>query len=268
MLSTTTPDPLVYLSQFVTACDGAPKGLMHPFDQITRDQNASRLYLSTLREGQPVFNFAIARVRYRSLATPANNVRVFFRLFTTTVTTMAYSFDTYPRNAAETLPVLGQSATDVLTIPCFGVSRDTVEATGDTVNTKLVPAEATGAEVHRYFGVWLDFNQMTPRYTDPSDGVFKSIYDLIRGRHQCLVAEIRFGPDSIPLGVSPADNDNLAQRNLAIVESDNPGPTDSHLVLHTFDLRTTWPPKGAGDSSLRPWTSRRLHTVIQPRRTN
>jgi galactose oxidase-like protein len=242
-LSLATPDPLTYLSQFVTACDGAPPSLTHLFDQIATDQQDSRLYLSTLREGEPVFNFAIARVRYRSLSTPAPDVRVFFRLFTTSVTSMAYSLDTYPRNAAETLPTLGQSATDILTIPCFGVSRDSVEATGDTVNTKEVPGNATGNEVHRYFGVWLDFNQTTPRYTDPDDGVLKSIQDLIRGRHQCLVAEIRFGPDAIELGETPADNDNLAQRNLAIVESDNPGPEDSHLLLHTFDLRTTWPPK-------------------------
>jgi Domain of unknown function (DUF1929) len=242
-LATASPDSLTYLSQFVDACDGAAHSLMHPFDQIATDQQASRLYLSTLREGQPVFNFAIVRVRYRSLATAAPNVRVFFRLFTTAVTSMAYEVETYPRNAAETLPILGQSATDVLSIPCFGVSRDSVETTGDTVNTDTIPPDSTGNEVHRYFGVWLDFNQTTPRYTDPNDGVLKSVQDLIRGRHQCLVAEIRFGPDSIPLGVSPADNDNLAQRNLAIVESDNPGPTDSHLVQHTFDLRTTWPPK-------------------------
>jgi hypothetical protein len=250
-LDLAAPDPLTYLSEFVTACDSAPPAMTHLFDQIATDQQDSRLYLSTLLEGEPVYNFAIARVRYRSLATPAPDVRVFFRLFTTSVTSMAYAFDTYPRNAAETLPTLGQSATDILTIPCFGVFRDTVEATGDTVNTKLVPADAGGVEVHRYFGVWLDFNQTTPRYTDPDDGVLKSIQDLIRGRHQCLVAEIRFGPDSIPLGVSPGDNDNLAQRNLAIVESDNPGLDDSHLVQHTFDLRTTWPPKkGKGNERI------------------
>lgn len=263
-LDTTAPDPLVYLSQFVTACDSAAQSLMHPFDQITTNQQASRLYLSTLREGEPVFNFAIARVRYRSLATSAPDVRVFFRLFTTAVTSMAYAVETYPRNAAETLPTLGQSATDVLSIPCFGVSRDSVETTGDTVNTKTVPFDGTGNEVHRYFGVWLDFNQTTPRYTDPGDGVFKSVQDLIRGRHQCLVAEIRFGPDSIPLGVSPADNDNLAQRNLAIVESDNPGPTDSHLVQHTFDLRTTWPPKkGQANELFAAGTHRRGHPAQQ-----
>ncbi|HEX5875458.1 MAG TPA: galactose oxidase early set domain-containing protein, partial [Pyrinomonadaceae bacterium] len=235
-----SPDPLAYLADFVTACDTATPSLMHPFDQISTDQNASRLYLFPTFEGVQVFNFAIARVRYRSLATAAPDVRVFFRSFTTAVTSMAYATETYPRNPAETLPVLGQSATEILTIPYYGVSRDTVDATGDTVNTKPIPPDGTGDEEHRYFGVWLDFNQLTPRYVDPGDGVLKSIHDLIRGRHQCLVAEIRFGPDTIPLGVSPADNDNLAQRNLAIVESDNPGPTDSHLVQHTFDLRTTW----------------------------
>lgn len=247
MLDSTSPDALAYLSGFVTACDGAAPSPMHLFDQIATDQQDSRLYLSELREGDPVFNFAIARVRYRSLGTTAPDVRVFFRSFTTQVTSMAYATQTYPRNAAETLPVLGASATDVLTIPYFGVSRTTVETTGDTVNTKPIPPNAGGDEVHRYFGVWLDFNQTTPRYTDPGDGVLKSIQDLIRGRHQCLVAEIRFGPDAIPLGDTPANNDNLAQRNLAIVESDNPGPTDSHIVVHTFDLRTTWPQKTKRD---------------------
>lgn len=243
-LSAASPDALVYLSEFVNACDLAAPSPMHLFDQIATDQQDSRLYLGTELEGDPVYNFAIARVRYRSLGTTASDVRVFFRSFTTAVTSMAYANDTYARNASGTLPVLGASATDVLTIPYFGVSRDTVDMTGDTVNTKSIPPNAGGAEVHRYYGVWLDFNQTTPRYTDPDDGVLKSIQDLIRGRHQCLVAEIRFGPDSIPLGDTPANNDNLAQRNLAIVESDNPGPTDSHLVVHTFDLRTTWPQKG------------------------
>lgn len=242
-LSAASPDPLVYLSEFVEACDLAAVSPMHLFDQIATDQHDSRLYLGTELEGDPVFNFAIARVRYRSLGTTAPDVRVFFRSFTTSVTSMAYANETYPRNPGGTLPVLGASATDVLTIPYFGVSRATIDATGDTVNTKPVPPDATGDEVHRYFGVWLDFNQTTPRYTDPGDGVLKSIQDLIRGRHQCLVAEIRFGPDSIPIGDTPANNDNLAQRNLAIVESDNPGPTDSHLVVHTFDLKTTWPQK-------------------------
>ena len=246
-LSSVSPDPLTYLSDFVSACDGAPAGPMHLFDQIATDQNDSRLYLGEELGGDPVFNFAIARVRYRSLATTATDVRVFFRSFTTAVTSMAYATQTYPRNVSETLPVLGASATDVLTIPYFGVARGTVETTGDTVNTKSIPPDTVlpNEEVHRYFGVWLDFNQTTLRYTDPGDGVLKSIQDLIRGRHQCLVAEIRFGPDSIPLGDTPANNDNLAQRNLAIVESDNPGPTDSHLVVHTFDLRTTWPQKTA-----------------------
>jgi hypothetical protein len=242
-LDATTPDPLGYLAGFVSACDTTLPSSTHPFDLIATNQHDSRLYLSEELEGAPVYNFAIARVRYTSEATAAPDVRVFFRLFTTAVTSMAYAADTYPRNAAGTLPTLGQSATDILTIPCFGVSRDTVEGTGDTLNTKLIPASGSAPETHRYFGVWLDFNQTTPRYTDPDDGVLKSIQDLIRGKHQCLVAEIRFGPDAIPPGDTPADNDNLAQRNLAIVASDNPGDPDSHVIQHTFDLRTTWPHK-------------------------
>ena len=48
---TGTPDPLGYLSTFVTACDAAAPSLMHPFDQITPDQHGSRLYWTENHEG-------------------------------------------------------------------------------------------------------------------------------------------------------------------------------------------------------------------------
>jgi hypothetical protein len=135
---------------------------------------------------------------------------------------------------------VGASATDVLTIPFFSVPRGGVGATGDTQNVKTLPASGAGMETLRYFGAWLDINETAPAIVDPADGILKSVQDLIRGKHQCLVAEIRFGPDPIPAGATPASNENLSQRNLAIVESDNPGPEDAHTVTHTFELRTTY----------------------------
>src|SRR5439155_7092816 len=38
-------------------------------------------------------------------------------------------------------------------------------------------------------------------------------------------------------GDTPGSSDNLAQRNLAIVESDNPGGTEAHTVAHTLSIR-------------------------------
>ncbi|MGE5204030.1 MAG: hypothetical protein ACM3PW_00330, partial [Chlamydiota bacterium] len=65
--------------------------------------------------------------------------------------------------------------------------------------------------------------------------------------HQCLVAEIFFWPsgtvtDPIPLRASPASSDRLAQRNMSIVDSSNPGWPDAHTVQHTFLLKPSTVP--------------------------
>ena len=63
--------------------------------QVSENQQASRLELATNIGGDPVFNFAVARVHYQSTVTPANNVRVFFRMFTTAVTNMVDTREIY-----------------------------------------------------------------------------------------------------------------------------------------------------------------------------
>jgi hypothetical protein len=45
------------------------------------------------------------------------------------------------------------------------------------------------------------------------------------------------GTDPIPIGATPASSDRIAQRNLAIVESGNPGWPETHTVQHTFLLK-------------------------------
>jgi hypothetical protein len=59
----------------------------------------------------------------------------------------------------------------------------------------------------------------------------------MRGKHSCLVAEIFFTPKLTRPGAGPGDSDNLAQRNLAILHSDNPGSPESHTVMHTFEVQ-------------------------------
>lgn len=248
-----------YLQTFVAACDAAPDAAGHPFRQIAADQNTSRLELSPQVDGDPVYNYAVARVRYRSLATPANDVRVFFRAFTTAATSMEYRPETYPWDATTQLPQVGANSTDVLSIPFFSVPRSAVALAGDSGNLKSLPASGAGQETQRYFGALLDINSTTPAIADPADGVVKSIQNLVRGNHQCLVAEIRFGPDPIPTGATPASNENLAQRNLAIVESDNPGPADAHTVVHTFQFKTTWDVK-----KVRPGDDKHHDRLVPP----
>jgi hypothetical protein len=258
--------PEGYLQTFLAACDATADAAGHPFRQISMNQYDSRLELSNQVDDEPVYNFAVARMHYKSVGTPAPDVRLFFRAFTTAATSMEYRPETYPWDPATNLPQVGANATDVLSIPFYSVPRATVGTSGDTQNVKTLPASGAGGETLRYFGAWLDINATAPAITDPADGVVKSVQDHIRGNHQCLVAEIRFGPDAIPVGATPASNENLSQRNLAIVESDNPGLEDSHTVAHTFQLKTTL---GAKDVELQAAARNRDHTgddIERPRR--
>lgn len=225
----------------------------HPFDTILTDEDASRLELSEKVAGKRVFNFAVARVRYRGKALDAADVRVFFRLFTTAATGLDYAANSTYRRTTNGTPValLGLQGGEIVTIPCYAAAR--VDSTSvaldtqtDTSNVRTLPHGAQ--EVHGYFGCWLDFNQTTPRFAShpaPANGPWpsgaRSVQELIRGMHQCLVAEVHLAGDPIPEGATPAANENLAQRNLAIVESDNPGMPATHTVQHTFEIKATRP---------------------------
>ena len=115
----------------------------------------------------------------------------------------------------------------------------------------LTVQHAGASEAVAYFGCWLDFNQTEPQFPvayPNSDGPYTtgrlSILQLVRGLHQCLVAEVRFQPgatDPISTGATPGSSDRLAQRNLAIVESDNPGEASTHVVQHTLLIKPSEP---------------------------
>jgi hypothetical protein len=64
------------------------------------------------------------------------------------------------------------------------------------------------------------------------------IQNLIRNAHQCLVAEIALdGVNLINPGDTPGSSDKLAQRNLSIIASDNPGSPASHRIPNTFEIK-------------------------------
>jgi FtsP/CotA-like multicopper oxidase with cupredoxin domain len=234
-----TETPAQYLAKFLAQVDGTADSLTHPFREIETNQQLSGLEMATSVGGAPVYNFAIARVRYRNLLDATTDVRVFFRLFTTAVTNMAYQTETYPRDEPTLLPEFGVSLDEVLTVPCFSVPRSQLATDGDIENVKPLGPDPTGDETLAYFGAILDINQDELVFVDPADGDNKSVRELIRNRHQCLVAEVHYGDDPIPTGATPANNENLSQRNLLIVDSDNPGAAPGHVVTHTFDLQTT-----------------------------
>ena len=228
-------------------------------NDLPTDYQTSNLELSekVLVNGTPtpVFNFAVARVRYRAKIKQAENVRVFFRLFPASTTSLAFNASTTYRHGgagSDVVPLLGIQGNEVATIPCFATARvnsltDSLNQQKDLPNVQTLPADATGTEVVRYFGCWLDINQSSqpqfPIQPSPTDGPFttgrKTIQELIRGKHQCLVAEIAFDPDPIPSNATPGSSDKLAQRNLSIVESANPGDLASHRIPQTFEIRPT-----------------------------
>ena len=223
---------------------------------ISVDQQTSRLELSQEVDSVAVYNFAVAKVRYRSLIETANYVRVFFRLIPWATTSVSYDQDRAYRcheSGGTVVPLLGIEGDRTSSIPCFASPRINSASASMTTQTDTpnvqeeIPADASGKEVVRYFGCWLDFNQtqeqfpITPSPSDDLDGPYSSgrisIYDHVRGEHQCLVAEIAFDLAPIQSGASPASSDKLAQRNLAIYETPNPGLAFSRRIPHTFEIR-------------------------------
>jgi hypothetical protein len=123
----------------------------------------------------------------------------------------------------------------------------------DKYNVLPVNAAPGDGEVYTFFGCWLDINQpykpdgsdnnVLPGSVPPSnqDGPFNdSFYPAItiqeaimRGGHQCLLAEIAFDPYTIPTGEDPSNCDKLGQRNISF------SPVGSAQAVTTFEIRPT-----------------------------
>lgn len=208
--------------------------------------------------GTAVFNFAVARVRYRALVDDAQAVRVFFRLFPALTVSLAFDQGTTYRRFSDgmlngrTVPLLGRVNNNILSIPCFAAERVNTATVSmrdqtDPANVRTLVHDATGAEVEAFFGCILDVNQpsqMVFPLHPSTDNAFgssglQSVLSLVRNAHQCLVAEIAFDPDVIATGATPATSDKMAQRNLSMVESDNPGAVESRRIPNTFEVRPT-----------------------------
>lgn len=241
-----------FITQVIANLNSGNTGGQTFENDISVDQQTSRLELSGTVGGTPVYNFAVAKVRYRALTVSATDVRVFFRLFPVATTSLEYNQATTYRShttGGTVIPLLGIKNNEVAAIPCFASPRinsavTSMTAQTDAPNVQTIPPNPSGAEVIRYFGCWLDINQTQPQFPiqpTPVDGPYtsgrKSIQDLIRNEHQCLVSEIAFTPAPAQNGSTPSVSDKLAQRNLAIVESANPGLVFSRRIPQTFEIR-------------------------------
>ena len=185
------------------------------------------------------YNFAIARVRLTGETNvSAPHVRVFFRLFIAETYDTSYQpSTTYPSTTdAAGLPRTPLPGVDNETYPFFATGDySTAAETSDYgpsgVNNQTMAILSTDAG-----GVWAYF------------GCFLNVYDssiqgavAAAGTHQCLVAQIAY--DGAPIEstssvtMSPENSDKLAQRNLQITFSDNPGPASTHRIPQAFDTK-------------------------------
>jgi kumamolisin len=195
------------------------------------------------------YNFAVARVRINA-SSSSKPVKAFFRLFTSNHPQTWYlPASSYASDAPAGLPEKPLVATDLTSIPFFasgnyqgnsdyGVNTD-YDASG--INSRQVSVSLPS---YVYFGCYL--NVFPPANTISANGATKAVSAYLAGGHQCLVSQIAF--DDAPIetvnGVlaSPENSDKLAQRNLQVTLSDNPGPADSHLIPQTFDIPLTADP--------------------------
>jgi hypothetical protein len=193
------------------------------------------------------YNFAIARVRLNGTPSTATtkNVRVFFRMFATQTGDTDYLTDwTYPSNFVggfPNSPLLGTGNPPV-TIPFFATGNYegnsdhpiNVDYSGNSANNQPINIGASG-KAWAYYGCYLNVY--------PTDNTIngQSVQSMLPGSHHCIVAQIAF--DDAPIVNSngttenPENSDKLAQRNLEITLSDNPGPASTHRIPQTFDVR-------------------------------
>lgn len=258
-----TGDPQTDAPTFIKAVIDGLNGNSAPpnaFDQISTDEQVSEVTLDW-NPSSPVYNFAVARVRYQSNVA-SSKVRAFFRLYRAATTSTAYEPQTYAAvsnsgvSMSGLIPVFGvDGGGDLVAIPCFadqrvtpGTSLSTQTDDKNVLLNGIQPAPGNGV-AYVYFGCWLDINQaMTgavPKSPVPAGSAnpwangSQSVLAAITGQHQCLIAEISYDADPVQDGETPASSDKLAQRNLAVVQSANPGNPASHRIPHTFDIRPT-----------------------------
>jgi hypothetical protein len=232
------------------------------FDTLPSDEVGSALEYSTAITDHTtgttrnIFNFALAKVRLQGM-NGASNVRAFFRLFRYTATNLIFDPNLGYRAQDEggtpdvKVPLLGFDASgNLISIPFFATSRVdptvkkmTQQPTDGPYNVHDFPSGVSSEQV-LYFGVWLDINQDSSRLPSTRisanpDGPFASgdlqpIRSTLFDAHCCMVVEVKYDDDPANTGDTTASSDKLSQRNLAIVQTDNPGAPITHVVEHSF----------------------------------
>jgi len=208
---------------------------------LTGDSSVTPLSIGGFFQIFNNYNFAIAKVRLRGTVGPAgaaNDVKVFFRLWSTeTADTDFHPNSTYRSNVdAQNHPTSPLMGTANHTIPFF--------ASGNlSGNTDYLPGGANNRTIQINSGdsVWAYFGCFLNLYDSGNVINGQQIQQLLNGTHHCMVAEIAYNDapiiNSNGITMSPENSDKLAQRNLQITFSDNPGGPATHRIPQTFDTR-------------------------------
>lgn len=221
------------------------------------------------------YNYAITRVRMKSSSSsaPASNVKVFFRLFTTqtfdtdfinstATTTIADPNVTYPSNGSllnPSSPLPGTDGSGAInggSLPFFATGNfdnSSADYSSPGINNQTIPG---GEYTWAFFGCFLNVNDATNEFGDPTSpfGRYPVQHWLAGSAHNCLVAQIayEFAPIENADGViaNPDNSDKLAQRNIQVTTSGNPGFPATHRVPQTIDVRPSPPAQSASGRSI------------------
>jgi hypothetical protein len=220
------------------------------------------------------YNFAIARVRLNGSSGPlaaAQNVKVFFRMFTTQtfdtdfINSVATSADpqvTYPSDGSLTDPTFPRPGTyngaiNGCSLPFFATANyddnpTDYNLTGPNNSNNQTIQIPHGDYTWAFYGCYLNVNDKTNEYGDPQHEPVQ--FWLAGSAHNCLVAQIAYtdAPIINAGGVieNPENSDKLAQRNLQVTTSGNPGFPATHRVPQTIDVRPSPPAQSTDRFSL------------------
>lgn len=255
-----TSNPIQFIRQCLDTLNNPANNGNALFESLSTSASLDLATNGSWPMSLPLFNYAIARVRYRATTTTVQRVKCFFRMFNVAATGLEFDPNTTYRRTTvgpNTVPLIGTVGGEIASIPFFASDRvETVQGQPGATSTASQVLDSTyemrdiapnpsGAEVTVYFGCWLDINQTRKRMPlspGGSDGPWaeascQSIQELTRARHMCIVAEVFFEEDLTVGGETPGSSDNLSQRNLAILHSENPGGPGSHTVMHAFEIK-------------------------------
>jgi Listeria-Bacteroides repeat domain (List_Bact_rpt) len=192
------------------------------------------------------YNFAIARVRLQGSqgsVGEADGVKVFFRLWQTqtadTDWNPGYTYLSHTDSSGNPLWPLAPS--DIHTIPFFATANapnfndpNNPEFGTNGVNNRTITINQSDKQ-WTYFGCFLNL------YDDSFIVNGQDVRKSFPGTHHCLVAEIAYAGAPIEnaqgVTITPETSSQLAQRNLQVTPSDNPGPATAHRIPQTFDTR-------------------------------